>query len=140
MYADRAIYVSKFEAVDKNALQIASNTSNTEDVTYTNLNSTCLCESENTSSFCNDTELLTIVAGINVSEFMTKKLILLADAVFVVLVSTDFVSIYSYDIDVEQLDQVAGESRVEILFTATLCSNLKIVTLRDIMFDRIIRA
>ncbi|XP_011870378.1 PREDICTED: uncharacterized protein LOC105563408 isoform X2 [Vollenhovia emeryi] len=104
---NRAIYVSKFEAVNEDALQIASNISNSEDVKYMNLNSACLCESENVSSYCNDTKLLNVVAGTNVSEFTTKKRILLDGTVLLVLVSTDFVSIYS-DIDTEEFHQVAG--------------------------------
>ncbi|XP_012532717.1 uncharacterized protein LOC105834630 [Monomorium pharaonis] len=102
---NRAVYVSKFEVVskdDKFVLQIASDTS--EDVEYMNLNSTCLCESGNVSSFCNDTDF---IVGKNTS-FIMKKIILLDDTVFVVLVSTDLVSIYSL-IDTEQLvHQVAG--------------------------------
>ncbi|KYN06038.1 hypothetical protein ALC62_03038, partial [Cyphomyrmex costatus] len=100
---NRAIYVNKFEVVDEDVLQTVSNTSNTEDM---NLNSTCLCESESTFSFCNDTELLYAVAGINASAFVMKKLILLDDTMFLVLVSKDFVSIYSYT--AEQFYQVAG--------------------------------
>ncbi|XP_077278366.1 uncharacterized protein LOC143906276 isoform X2 [Temnothorax americanus] len=103
---NRAIYVSKFEAVDEDVLLTASNISNAEDVKHMNLNSTCLCESENIS-FCNDTELLNVVAGTNISSFMTKKLIRLDDTIFLVLVSTDFVSIYSF-IDEKQFSQVAG--------------------------------
>lgn len=130
--------MSKFEEIDEDALQIASNTSNIEDVKYMNLNSTCLCESENISSFCNDTELLNIVTGTNNSAFITKKLILLDDIMFLVLVSTDFVSIYSYT-DAEQFYQVAGKFHKEMLFIVTLA--VKIVTLRNNnMFDRIIRA
>lgn len=118
-------------------MQIASNTSNAEDIKYMNLNSTCLCESENISSFCNDTELLKIIAGTNNNAtIMLKKLILLDDIIFLVLVSTDFISIYSY-IDAE-LYQVAGKFHKEILFIVTLA--VKIVTLRNNMFDRIIRA
>jgi len=99
--------------VDGNALQIASNT---EDLKYMNLNnSTCLCESENVSSFCNDTEILNVVAGTNASAFITKKLILLDDTVFVVLITRDFISIYSH-ID-EQFHQVAGKSHEEILLS-----------------------
>ena len=109
MCADRAIYVNKFEVVDKDVLQTISNISNTEDM---NLNSTCLCESESTSSICNDTELLYAIAGINISAVMTKKLILLDDTMFLVLVSKDFVSIYSYTD--EQFYQVAGKSHEEI--------------------------
>ncbi|XP_011693850.1 PREDICTED: uncharacterized protein LOC105453515 isoform X2 [Wasmannia auropunctata] len=104
---NRAIYVSKFEAVNEDALQIASNSSNTENVKDMSLNSTCLCELKNVSSICNDTELLNVVAGTNVGAFITKKLVLLDDTAFVVLVSTDFISIYSY-VDSEQFDQVAG--------------------------------
>ncbi|XP_024888654.1 uncharacterized protein LOC112465371 isoform X2 [Temnothorax curvispinosus] len=103
---NRAIYVSKFEAVDEDVLLAASNISNAENVKHMNLNSTCLCESENIS-FCNDTELLNVVAGTNISSFMTEKLIRLDDAIFLVLVSTDFVSIYSF-IDEKQFSQVAG--------------------------------
>lgn len=115
MYADRAIYVSKFEAVDEDELQIASNTSDTEDVKYVNLNSTCLCESRN-SSFCNDTNLLDFIVGTNTS-FIMKKIILLNDTAFLILVSRDFVSIYS-QIDAEQpIHQLTGKSRKEILFT-----------------------
>jgi len=104
--------VSKFEVVDENALQIASNT---EALKYMNLNSTCLCESESVSSFCNDTEILNVVVGTNASAFIAKKLILLDDTVFVVLVTRDFISIYSH-ID-EQFHQVAGKSHEEILFS-----------------------
>lgn len=103
--------MNKFEEVDEDALQIASNT---EDVKYMNLNSTCLCESENISSFCNDTELLNVITGTNSSTLMTKRLILLDDIMLLVLVSTDFVSIYSY-MDAE-FYQVAGKFRKEIIF------------------------
>ncbi|KYM83201.1 hypothetical protein ALC53_06469, partial [Atta colombica] len=100
---NRAIYVNKFEIVDKDILQTVSNISNTEDM---NLNSTCLCESKNTSLICNDTELLYAIAGTNASAFVMKKLIMLDDTMFLVLVSKDFVSIYSYTD--EQFYQVAG--------------------------------
>ncbi|XP_011155669.2 uncharacterized protein LOC105193044 isoform X3 [Solenopsis invicta] len=103
---NRAIYVSKFEAVDEDALQIASDISDTEDVKHMNLNSTCLCESGNISSFCNGTKLLDFVDGINTS-FIMKKMIPLDDAAFAVLVSTDFVSIYSLT-DAEQLVHQLG--------------------------------
>lgn len=109
--ADRAIYVNKFEVVDEDILQTVSTTSNTEDM---NLNSTCLCESKSASSICNDTELLYAIAGTNASAFVTKKLILLDDTIFLVLVSKDFISIYSYTD--EQFYQVAGESHEETLF------------------------
>ena len=109
MCADRAIYVNKFEMVDKNVFQTVSNISNTEDM---NLNSTCLCESKNTSLICNDTELLYAIAGTNASAFVMKKLIMLDDTMFLVLVSKDFVSIYSYTD--EQFYQVAGKSHKEI--------------------------
>lgn len=106
--------MSKFEAVDEDALQIASDISDTEDVKHMNLNSTCLCESGNISSFCNGTKLLDFVDGINTS-FIMKKMIPLDDAAFAVLVSTDFVSIYSLT-DAEQLVHQLGKSRKEISF------------------------
>ncbi|KAL0105372.1 hypothetical protein PUN28_016792 [Cardiocondyla obscurior] len=104
---NRAIYVSKFEMVDENAFQITSNISNEQNVKYMNLNSTCLCESENIFRFCTDMELLNVITGANVTMFMTKKLLLLDDTMFLVLVSKDFISIYSY-IDMEHFDQIAG--------------------------------
>lgn len=112
--------MNKFEVVDENVLQIASNTSNTEDVKDMNLNSTCLCELKNISSYCNDTDLLNIVGSTNISEFMTKKLIMLDDTVFVVLVSTDFVSIYSHIAAEQQFYPVASKSPKEISFTVIL--------------------
>lgn len=132
MYIDHAIYVNKFEVVNENVLQIASNTSNAEDIKYMNLNSTCLCESENNTLFCNDTELLNIVADTNISTFITKKLILLNNTAFLVLVSRDFVSIYS-NTDTEQLYQIAGKSHRKILFTLfTVIIIMEIVTLRNV--------
>lgn len=110
--------MSKFEAVDEDTLQIASETSDTSDtdVKYMNLDSTCLCELRRFefSSFCNDTYLLDFI-DTNTS-FIMKKIILLDDTAFVVLISTDFVSIYS-EIEEEQPIQLAGKSRQEILFT-----------------------
>jgi len=99
--------VNKFEAVDENALEITFNTSNTEDVI--NLDSVCLCEPENLSLLCNDTKLLNILSSINSSTFIMKKLIVLDDAVFIILVSSDFVAVYSYDDINEELLQKASE-------------------------------
>lgn len=100
--------MNKFEAVDENAPKITFNTSNTEDVT--NLDSICHCESKNLSSLCNDTKLLDIISNINSSTFIvTKKLVALNDAVFVVIVSSDFVAIHWYDDTKEELLQRAGE-------------------------------
>lgn len=113
--------MSKFEIVNEDVLQTASSTSNAENMKNMNLNSTCLCESKNISLFC-DMELLNVVTGVNTSEFITKKLILLDDTMFLVLVSTDFVSIYLYT--EEQFSQVAGKFHREILFTVTLGANI----------------
>lgn len=121
--------MNKFEAVDENALQIASNTSNTEDVKDMNLNSTCLCESENISSYCNDTELLNIVGSTNISELMMKKLIMLDDTVFLVLVSTDFISIYSYIAAEQQFYPLESKSPKEISFSHIII--VKIVTFTE---------
>lgn len=114
--------MNKFEIVNEDVLQTASNTSNAEDVKYMNLNNTCLCESKDISLFCSDMELLNVVTGINISTFMMKKLLLLDDTMFLVLVSTDFVSIYSYT--EEQFHQVTGKSHREVLFTDTLGVNI----------------
>ncbi|XP_019699980.1 uncharacterized protein LOC105189727 [Harpegnathos saltator] len=93
-----AIYVSKFEEVKEDTLKITTNL-NTEDVMT--LNSTCVCEGKNFSTFCNNTKLTNILAGKNSSTFITTKLMLLGDTLFVVIVSSDFVSVYTYD-DAEQ--------------------------------------
>lgn len=106
--ADHAIYVDKFEAVDEDVLEIISSTFNTESAI--DLNSTCLCESENNSSLCNDTKLFDILIGTNSSAFITKKLVLLNNAVFAVVVSSDFIWIYSYTAAEEQLYREAGKS------------------------------
>ncbi|XP_070162269.1 uncharacterized protein [Polyergus mexicanus] len=68
---NRAIYVNKFEAVDENVLEITSSIFNSENAI--DLNSTCLCESENISSLCNDTKLFDILIGTNSSTFITKN-------------------------------------------------------------------
>ncbi|XP_012224336.2 uncharacterized protein clos [Linepithema humile] len=110
---NRAIYVNKFEAVDENALDITFNTSNTEDVT--NLDSICLCEPKNLSLLCNDTKLLNILSNISSSALIMKKLVALDDVAFLVLVSSDFVAIYSYDDIKEELLQKAGLNVFNIL-------------------------
>ncbi|KAL6265402.1 hypothetical protein P5V15_002198 [Pogonomyrmex californicus] len=132
---NRAIYVSKFEVVDENMLQIASNTSNAEeyesDTKNMNLNSTCLCEAENISSVCNDTKLLKFLAGTNSSIFLTKKLLLLDDIIFVVLASTDYVSVYSYIITEEKFHQIVGLYVPDILqVSAELIDDLLWIFLR----------
>lgn len=77
------------------------------------LNSTCLCESKNTSSFCNDTKLFDILTDTNSSAFITKKLVLLNNGVFAIMVSSDFIWIYSYIITEEQFYREAGESIIK---------------------------
>ncbi|XP_072746368.1 uncharacterized protein [Anoplolepis gracilipes] len=91
---NRAIYVNKFEEVDENILEITSSIFNAENAI--DLNSTCLCESENVSSFCNDTKLFDILTGTNSSAFLTKKLVPLNNGVFAIVVSSDFIWIHSY--------------------------------------------
>jgi len=85
--------MSKFEIVDERVLEMAS-VSNIENAM--DLNNTCLCESLNDSVFCNDTQLTNIIANGNSSEFIMEKLVSLNDVVFLITVSSDFVSIYSY--------------------------------------------
>lgn len=102
--------MNKFE-VDEDALEITSSTFNTENAI--DLNSACLCESENISSLCNDTKLFDILTGTNSSAFITKKLVPLNNAVFAVVVSSDFVWIYSYIAAEEQLYREAGKSIIK---------------------------
>lgn len=108
---DRAIYVNKFEAVDEDVLEITSSIFNSENVI--DLNNTCLCESENISSLCNDTKLFDILIGTNSSAFVTKKLMPINNGVFAVIVSSDFIWIYSYIAAEEQLYREAGESIIK---------------------------
>ncbi|XP_020292032.1 uncharacterized protein LOC109858817 [Pseudomyrmex gracilis] len=98
---DRAIYVNKFEATDENAFEDIFNASNAENVTDSNNN--CL-ESNNNSSHCNNTKLLNILVGINAGVFM-KKFVLLDGTMFVTVISSDFVSISSYNDTEDRLDQ-----------------------------------
>ncbi|KAM0726481.1 hypothetical protein ACS0PU_007665 [Formica fusca] len=98
---NRAIYVNKFETVDENVLEITSSIFNSENAI--DLNNTCLCESENISSLCNDTKLFDILTGTNSSTFITKKLVPINNDVFAVVVSSDFIWIYSYIAAEEQL-------------------------------------
>lgn len=107
---DRAIYVNKFEAVDEDVLEITSSIFNSENAI--DLNNTCLCESENISSFCNDTKLFDIL-GTNSSAFITKKLVPINNGVFAVVVSSDLIWIYSYIAAEEQLYREAGESIIK---------------------------
>lgn len=104
-HTDHAIYINKFEVIDENISNVTSH-SETENVIA--LNNTCLCEPENISSFCNDTKLLNIMYGTNSSTFRMMKLIMLDDAVFVIMVASDFVSIYLYAPVEQQLYQKAG--------------------------------
>ncbi|XP_029165434.1 uncharacterized protein LOC114936425 [Nylanderia fulva] len=97
---NRAVYINKFEVVDEDVLNILSSTFNIESAI--DLNSTCLCESENNSSLCNDTKLFDIVTGTNSSMFITKKLVPLNNTVFAVMMSSDFIWIYSYTAAEEQ--------------------------------------
>lgn len=113
---DRAIYVNKFEEVD--APEITFNISNTEDIM--NLDSVCLCESKNLSLLCNDTKLLNILSSMNFGTLIVKKLVALDDDVFIVLISSDFVAIYSYDDTKEQLLQKAGEFYEKKIFAVVL--------------------
>lgn len=113
---DRAIYVNKFEEVD--VPEITFNISNTEDIT--NLDSVCLCESKNLSLLCNDTKLLNILSSMNFGTLIVKKLVALDDDVFIVLISSDFVAIYSYDDTKEQLLQKAGEFYEKKIFAVVL--------------------
>ncbi|GAB1868165.1 Closca [Camponotus japonicus] len=102
---NRAIYVNKFEAVDEDVLEMTSSIFTAEN--SIDLNSTCLCEPENISSLCNDTKLFDILTNTNSSAFITKKLVPLNNDVFAVMVSSDFIWIYSYIIAEEQFYQEA---------------------------------
>lgn len=102
--------MNKFEVTDKNVSGISS----IPDENVIVLNSTCLCEPKNISLLCNDTKLLNVLAGTNSSTFRMMKLVLLNDVVFVVIVSSDFVSIYTYAATEQELYRKAGKfSRLE---------------------------
>ncbi|XP_014469815.1 PREDICTED: uncharacterized protein LOC106741904 [Dinoponera quadriceps] len=96
-----ATYVSKFEEVNEDVSKITADP-DTEDAMA--LNGTCICEPKNLSNFCDDTKLLSILASKNSSSFIITRLVLLDDTVFVIIVSSDFVSVYTYA-DVEDLRQ-----------------------------------
>lgn len=98
--------MSKFEEVDESTLEITTKP-DSEDMTT--LNSTCACEPKNLSGFCNDTKLLNILTGKNSSTFIMTRLVRLDDTLFVVVVSSDFVSVYIYA--EEDLRQTTGKFR-----------------------------
>lgn len=93
--------------VDEDVLEITSSIFITEN--SIDLNSTCLCEPENISSLCNDTKLFDILTNTNSSTFITKKLVPLNNGVFAIMVSSEFIWIYSYIIAEEQFYREAGE-------------------------------
>lgn len=94
--------MDKFEAVDENTFEDIFNTSKSVTENVTDYNSSCL-ESNSNSSHCNDTKLLNILVGVNAG-VLTKKFVLLDDTMFVT-VSSDFVSISSYNDTEDRVDQ-----------------------------------
>lgn len=116
--------MNKFEVVDNNTLEISS-IANIENVIV--LNNTCLYEPKNISLLCNETKLLDVLAGTNSSTFRIMKLMLLNDVVFVVIVSSDFVSIYTYAVTEQELHQKAGVFQLKLIFFAYYIISDKII-------------